>query len=178
MTITEWLTLLSGGSLGTLLLGYLKYRADLRAAAAAQAQALDKQRQEAAQAAETNERNLRNDLFTETRALRKELLEQADAHEREIAAVRAEAAAQTRSQGLEIKTLRSHVMRSQTDIRDLNTQLYQMSTWASEVHRIALLLYPVEWAQILAQVRVPKPDWQPRPPEQLPPPDEGETNGE
>src|SRR5690348_2244246 len=101
MTDTGWWTLLLGslGSVGTILGLLLKYRTDLRAAAAA----LEKQRQEAAQAAETGERNLRNDLFTETRALRKELLDQADAHDKEIAAVRAEAAAQTRSQGLEIK---------------------------------------------------------------------------
>lgn len=169
-----WVTLL--GSVGTILGLLLKYRMDLRAAAAA----LEKQRQDAAQTVETNERTLRQDLFAETRLLRKELQEQADAHDREITAVRAEAAAQTRSQGLEIKTLRSTVMRSQTDIRDLNIQLFQMSTYWGEVHRIAMLLYPVEWTQILAQVRVPKPEWHPRPPDQLPPAspelEEGDSN--
>jgi hypothetical protein len=167
MTDTGWWVTLLGslGSVGTILGLLLKYRTDLRAAAAA----LEKQRQEAAQAAEANERNLRQDLFAETRALRKELQEQADAQDREITAVRAEAAAQTRSQGLEIKTLRSNVMRSQTDIRDLNIQLFQMSTYWGEVHRIAMLLYPVEWTQILAQVRVPKPEWAPRAPDALPP---------
>ncbi|HEX6607116.1 MAG TPA: hypothetical protein VF276_09410 [Chloroflexia bacterium] len=141
-----WVTLLGG--IGTILGIILKWRTDVRKLTL------------------SGEQRLRDDLF-------KALDTQKALHAEEIAAVRAEAKREQRALSGEIKTLRSHVLKSQSDITTLNSQLYQMSTWASEVHRIALLLYPVEWAQILAQVRVPRPDWQPRPPDLLPPAEEG-----
>lgn len=165
-----WVTVL--GSLGTLIGLVLKYRTDMRAAAVAREQV----RQETKDAAADNEQQLRDQLFSETRALRRELREQKAAYTDEIAAIRGEALLQQRALGLELKTVRSHVQQSRTDIHTLNTQLYQMTTYWAEVHRIAMLLYPAEYVQILAQVRVPKPEWQPRPPDQLSAPEEGDPN--
>ena len=137
-----WVTLL--GSIGTILGIILKWRTDIRKLTL------------------SGEQRLRDDLF-------KALETQKTLHAEEIAAVRAEAMRERRALSGELKTVRSHVLQSQSDIRDLTTQLYAMNTYWGEVHRLAMLLYPVEYMQILAQVRVPKPEWAPRVPDALPP---------